>query len=153
MQGWPQGALRKAEPRSLAVNWVEQNIPRVPRRRKQRTRICHGGHAALAQLVLAFFSAYSIPYAHLEGHTCQSLPHLKATTVSSPVCKSFRVMVLLGFCDFKNRAVCKAKSFRSQYLRGMPSLEIWYCVPCGIFILIGPNLPRPPASLPVPAGS
>jgi hypothetical protein len=32
--------------------------------------------------------------------------------------------VLLGFCDFKNRAVCKAKSFRSQYLRGMPSLEI-----------------------------
>ena len=60
----------------------------------------------------------------LSAMDYQSPPALNATTVTSPVSRSFRVMVLLGFYDFKNRAVCKAMSFRSQHLRGMPSLEI-----------------------------
>ena len=38
---------------------------------------------------------------------------LNATTVSSPICKSLSVMMLLGCRDFRNRAVCNAMSFRS----------------------------------------
>src|SRR5512144_1149980 len=52
------------------------------------------------------------PVARILSAMDQSLPALNATTVSSPVCTSFSVTVLLGFCDFKNRAVCKAMSFR-----------------------------------------
>ena len=63
------------------------------------------------------------PVGRILRGICYS-PALKAMIASSPVCKSFSMTVLLGFCDFKNRAVCKARSFRSQYLRGMPSLEI-----------------------------
>jgi hypothetical protein len=46
----------------------------------------------------------------LSAMDYQSLPALNATIVSSPVCKSFSLMVLLGFLDFRNRAVCNAMS-------------------------------------------
>ena len=46
----------------------------------------------------------------LSAMDYQSLPALNATIVSSPVCKSFNLTVLLGFLDFRNRAVCNAMS-------------------------------------------
>ena len=48
--------------------------------------------------------------AHLEGHAGQSFPASNATMVCSPVCSIFSLTVLLGFPDFRNRAVCYAIS-------------------------------------------
>ena len=42
------------------------------------------------------------------------LPRLEAMTISSPVCKSFSLTTLLGFLDFRNSALCRARSFRSR---------------------------------------
>jgi hypothetical protein len=50
--------------------------------------------------------------------------YLNATMISSPVCKSFNLTALLRFLDFRICAASKARSFRSRYVRGTPSMEI-----------------------------
>ena len=44
-------------------------------------------------------------WAVVRDMECQSLPPSNATTISSPVCKSFNLTTLFKFLEFRNRVL------------------------------------------------